>query len=60
MSSRLTVKQLACEMEISTRTVYRRVADGEFPAYRVGRQLRFDRDEVLNAVRINAATPVEK
>lgn len=36
---------------VSERTVYRLVAAGELPVYRVGRQLRFDEQELRQQFR---------
>lgn len=36
---------------ISTQTVYRMVREGTLPHFRVGGQLRFERDEVVKALR---------
>ena len=45
----LTVLQLAEALQVSDDTVYRKAAAGEIPNYRVGRQLRFRLEEVLEA-----------
>jgi excisionase family DNA binding protein len=47
-----TVEQIARKYGVSRRTVYRKVATGELPAYRFGRQLRFDEAEVSAAMRL--------
>jgi excisionase family DNA binding protein len=41
-------------LNISVRGVYRLVAEGKIPFHRVGRQLRFDPEEVLAATRVPA------
>ncbi|MFG2021106.1 helix-turn-helix domain-containing protein [Actinomadura geliboluensis] len=51
----LDVEGTARLLKISVRGVYRLAAEGELPCFRVGRQLRFDRGEVLDAVRTPAA-----
>lgn len=47
----LDVESTARLLKISVRGVYRLAAVGDLPCFRVGRQLRFDRAEVLAAVR---------
>ena len=42
---------------VTTQTIYRMVADGRIPHYRVRGQLRFDPDEVIKAMK--AAPPPE-
>lgn len=43
--------ELSAQLGISRSSVYRLVEDGEIPHYRVGGQLRFDVDQVLDALR---------
>lgn len=43
---RLTLKQAAEVLAVSVDTVRRRIASGELPAQRVGRQLRVFEDDV--------------
>lgn len=52
----LSPEQIADATGMSVRTVYRRVAQKRIPAYRSGRLLRFDLDEVLAAMRAEAAS----
>ncbi len=42
----LTAKELAQYLKVSPRTVLRRARNGELPAIRVGRQLRFNKKQV--------------
>jgi excisionase family DNA binding protein len=53
LNSLLSPDQLADTTGMSVRTIYRLVADEKLPAYRAGRLLRFDLEEVLTALRIN-------
>lgn len=54
MARRRTVvdpERLATALGISVRSVYRMVHANELPHYRVGRQIRFDLDEVFQQTR---------
>lgn len=42
----LTLKELASYLKVNPRTVYRLLADGKLPAFRVGHAWRFRRAEV--------------
>lgn len=44
---RLTVEDAARMLRVSTKTIYRWVNTGKIPGYRVQKQLRFDRTELL-------------
>jgi excisionase family DNA binding protein len=44
-------ERLATALGISVRSVYRMVEQNQLPHYRVGRQVRFDLDEVLGLMR---------
>ena len=46
-----TLPQAAEYAACSTRTLRRRIADGSLPAYRLGRLLRVDLDELDQAMR---------
>lgn len=46
----LTTAEIAVLLHVDADTVYREVREGRLPALRVGRQWRFDRDDVLRAV----------
>ena len=46
-----TPEDIAGLLGISVRTVQRLAGSGEIPSYRAGAQLRFDRAEVLAAIR---------
>jgi putative molybdopterin biosynthesis protein len=48
----LTVPQAAKFLNISERSLYRLVSADELPAYRVGRQLRFDEQELRGYMRV--------
>lgn len=47
----LTAEELAAYLAVSPQTVYRGVRSGRIPGYRVGDAWRFDRREVLAALR---------
>lgn len=47
----LGVPEAAEFLDVSKRSVYRLTASGQLPAYRVGRQLRFDEDELRRVLR---------
>jgi excisionase family DNA binding protein len=53
----LSPHQLANALGVSSETVYRRAAAGDWPHYRVGPRLRFDLSEVLAALRVAPSTP---
>lgn len=42
----LKIPQVAARMQVSTQTVYSMARDGRLPAYRVGKQWRFDVEEI--------------
>jgi excisionase family DNA binding protein len=44
----LTVTEVAARLNLSRWSVYRRVADGQLPAVRIGGALRFDEQELEN------------
>jgi excisionase family DNA binding protein len=52
--NRLSVKELAAVIGVSTDTIRRAYRKGEIPAIRVGTALRFDFDEVRLYMRRNA------
>lgn len=47
----LDVPGAARYLGVSIRSIYRLVSEGSLPSYRVGRQLRFDRDELRAVLR---------
>lgn len=47
----LSVSGLAKLMRVSNITIYRAVEAGQLPHYRVGKTIRFNRDEVMSATR---------
>jgi excisionase family DNA binding protein len=49
MSQSVTASELADELRISIKTVYRMAQDGEIPAERYRRTWRFDIDQVRTA-----------
>ena len=49
--SLITVDQLAKELKVSHSQIYRMAAARQLPHYRVGAQIRFSLDEVLEAVK---------
>ena len=52
----LTVDQLAKELSVTPRTIYRLAAEGKIPHIRVGSVLRFDLIEVKEAFKQKAAS----
>ncbi len=51
----LSTKEAAGRLGLTTRTVYRLIDDGQIPAYKFGRVIRLQADEVdafINAARI--------
>lgn len=51
----LSTKEAASRLGLTTRTVYRLIDDGQIPAYKFGRVIRLQADEVdafINAARI--------
>jgi excisionase family DNA binding protein len=50
-----TAEDIAQMLNISVRGVYRLAESGKIPSYRAERLLRFDRQEVLAALRSEAA-----
>lgn len=55
MATWLTVKQLAAYLQLSPAKVYDLARKGELPSARVGTQWRFDRDEIDQWMRAQAA-----
>jgi excisionase family DNA binding protein len=55
MAQFVTVRHAAAHLGISTRTVWRRIADGTIPAYRLGGVTRIDLDELEAATKEGAA-----
>jgi excisionase family DNA binding protein len=51
----LDLKQAAALLKVSERGLRRLAQSGELPFHRVGRQLRFDPDELLDATRSKPA-----
>jgi len=49
----LTVAELAVYLRVSTNLVYKLTSMGRLPYYRVGRIMRFDWNEVKQAIHIN-------
>ena len=49
--SLITVDQLAKELKVSHSQIYRMAAARQLPHYRVGAQIRFSLDEVLEALK---------
>jgi PTS system nitrogen regulatory IIA component len=59
---RLSVQDAARSLNVSTKTIYRWLAEGRIPGYRVNKQYRFDRAELLewaNAQRLAVPSQVE-
>ena len=50
----LSVKELAVELGISTDSVYRAYRKGEIPGSQIARTIRFDHEEVRQAMRQRA------
>ena len=53
----LSVKQAAEALGVSTETVYRRVADGSIPSFRVGRSIRVSRRFIDAVTRLPGELP---
>lgn len=51
---RVSIRELAALLQVSTDTIRRAFRSGEIPAIRVKTALRFDVDEVLRSMRRNA------
>ncbi|BFU95135.1 MAG: hypothetical protein NTNFB02_18570 [Nitrospira sp.] len=51
---RVSIRELAALLQVSTDTIRRAYRKGEIPATRVRTALRFDLDEVLRSLRRNA------
>lgn len=51
MERLMTVAELAAYLNVSTKTVYRRVERGELQCYRIGSSIRFRRNEVKQALK---------
>jgi len=47
----MTVHEVAAYLQLDRATIYRLVAEGQLPSFRVGRQRRFDRSAVLAAMK---------
>jgi excisionase family DNA binding protein len=46
----LNVEEVADLLRVSNQTVYNMIKDGRLPAYKVGREWRFNRQEIINAL----------
>lgn len=55
----LSTAQAATVLGVTTRTVYRFIDDGELPAYRMGRVIRLQLDEVEEYIERCRITPGE-
>ena len=55
----VSVDQMAEILGVSKRHVYQLHSDGEIPAIRVGRALRFSPSEVVDSLRVPAGGPVD-
>lgn len=53
----LSTAQAATVLGVTTRTVYRFIDDGELPAYRMGRVIRLQLDEVEEYIERCRITP---
>lgn len=53
----LTAKELALELHVNEKDVYRKAQSGELPSYKIGKSRRFDLAEVLRAVRDHVPSP---
>lgn len=47
----LTAKELAAELHVNEKDLYRKAQAGEIPSYKFGKSRRFDLKEVLEASR---------
>jgi len=55
----LTVPQVAVLLQIAPRTIYDLVSQRRIPFRKVGSQLRFERDEILEWTKEKGAPPAE-
>ena len=56
-SSRLmTVKQAAKALNVSTFSLYRKINNGMLPAFRLGRKVLIDLNEILTAMRTGSTS----
>jgi excisionase family DNA binding protein/YgiT-type zinc finger domain-containing protein len=46
----LNVEEVADLLRVSNQTVYNMIKDGRLPAYKVGREWRFNRQEIIDAL----------
>lgn len=54
--SLITAPELAKQLDVSESLIYRLARKGEIPSYRVGPLIRFDLEEVLEALEQEAAS----
>jgi excisionase family DNA binding protein len=54
VSRLLTAEQMAAQLNVHPETIYRRARMGELPCFRLGPVLRFDLEEVKDAMREGA------
>lgn len=55
-----SVKEGAVELNVSTFALYRRIKSGDIPAYRFGRKVLIDLQEVKEAIRVKTGNPHSK
>ena len=60
MARTLSAKEIAARHGVSPRTVRRLAADGQLPADQVGKQYRFDAEEVGQVLSLSQSSSVRK
>jgi excisionase family DNA binding protein len=51
MANIVTAKEVGEYLKLTESTIYKLVADGELPGFRIGKSWRFDMDEILRLIR---------
>ena len=51
MANIVTAKEVGEYLKLTESTIYKLVAEGELPGFRIGKSWRFDMDEILQAIR---------
>jgi len=53
----LTTKQASAFLKISIPTIFRYLADGKIPSYKIGKRRIFDREELVDWVKTGKSDP---